>query len=90
MNEQLVRVTWHDAHAATDTWCAVEEIDEDPCIVESVGYLLHEIKPGHVCLAQSLIADQDHVDGVLAIPSAMVKRIDSLHSLPLLPVEAQD
>ena len=87
MNEQLVRVTWHDAHAATSTWTSVDGIDDSPCIVESIGYLLHEMKPGHILLAQSWIADQEDVDGVLAIPSGMVKRIESLHALPLLPVE---
>ena len=76
-------------YAATDTWCAIEEIDDEPCVVESLGYLLHEAKPDHLLIAQSIIADHDEVDGVLAIPTAMVKRIDSLHSLPLLPVEPQ-
>jgi hypothetical protein len=88
--EQLVRLTWIDAHAATDSWALIEEIDDEPCVVESIGFLLHEVKTGHVCIAQSLIVDQDEVDGVLAIPSAMVKRIDSLHSLPLLPIEPDD
>lgn len=89
MREQLVKVTWIDAHAATDTWTAVDAIDEEPCIVESIGFLLHEVKPGHVCLAQSLIVEQEDVDGVLAIPSPMVKRLDSLLALPLLPVEPE-
>lgn len=79
VNEQLVRVTWHDAHAATDTWTSIDGIGEELCVVETVGYLLHEVKPGHVCIAQSLIDIQGEVNGVLAISSAMVKRIESLH-----------
>lgn len=36
------------------------------------------------------LIDMEQVDVVLAITSAMVKRIKSFHSLPLLPVEPDD
>ena len=36
----MVVVTWHDAHAATDTWTPITEIGSDPCEVVSCGFLL--------------------------------------------------
>ncbi len=84
---KMVRVWWRDAHAATQTWSPVEEIDPEPCIVVSVGFVLSDVKPDHVVLAQSFIDDQGEVDHVLAIPSAMVVRVESLHTASLLPVE---
>lgn len=88
-NKQIVRIWWRDAHAATDTWTAVDDIGDEPCVVTSVGFLLRDVKPGHVVLAQSMIDDDEYgdVDHVLAVPSAMVVRIESLHPVPLIPVE---
>jgi hypothetical protein len=79
----LVQVVWRDAHAATDGWTLPEEIDQDPCMVTSVGYLLAGCKPGHLVLAQSVIADQGAVDHVLAIPVAMVAKIKVLAAASL-------
>lgn len=84
---ELVRIWWRDAHAATDTWTAPEEIDQEPCMVWSVGFVLKDCKPGHVVLAQSMIADSFEVDHVLAVPVAMVARIESLRPVSLIPVE---
>lgn len=86
---QMVCLWWRDAHAVTDTWTAIEELDDEPCIVHSIGFLLRDVKPGHIVLAQSMIDGEEYgdVDHVLAIPSAMVVRIESLHQLPLIPVE---
>ncbi len=86
-SDRIVRVWWRDAHAATETWTDPAEIDDEPCIVLSVGFLLSEVKPGHLVLAQSQILDHGDVDHVLAIPTAMVVRIESLHTVPLVPVE---
>lgn len=85
--DQLVRITWIDAHAVTDGWTGVDELDDEPCVVTSVGLLLPETKPGHVVLAQSWIEDTDDLDGVLAIPLGMVRRIDTLQGSALLPIE---
>lgn len=89
-DHHLVRVTWIDAHAVTDTWTAIDELDDEPCVVTSVGLLLRDAKPGHVVIAQSHIAEQDDVDGVLAIPSSMVTRMEDLCVHPLFPVEPDD
>jgi len=78
MKHPIVMVTWHDAHAATETWTPIEEIDVDPCEVVSIGWLLPRAKPGYVVLAQSRIIDDEHVDHCLAVPSGMVRKITRL------------
>tara|TARA_R110000822_G_scaffold54998_1_gene140216 strand:+ start:2751 stop:3005 length:255 start_codon:yes stop_codon:yes gene_type:complete len=66
----LVCVTWHDAHADS-RWIEVTEIDNEPYLVTSVGYLVTKAKKGHVSLAQSFGAD-GFVDSVLHIPNKMI------------------
>lgn len=83
---RMVEVLWYDAHAVTDTWTQISELDADPCVVRSVGLLLPHAKPGHLMLAQSVTND-DMVDQVLAVPLGMVKRIHLLTAGVLLPVE---
>jgi hypothetical protein len=71
----MVVVTWHDAHAATDTWTPITEIGQEPCVVVSCGFLLPISdggKEGHVTIFQSK-TDSDDVDGVLCIPAEMVQ-----------------
>lgn len=82
----MVEVVWYDAHAVTDTWTMISELDGDPCVVRSVGLLLPHSKPGHLMLAQSVTSD-DMVDSVLAVPLGMVKRVHLLTVGVLLPVE---
>lgn len=84
---KLVKVTWLDAHAVTTGWEAIEELDDEPCVVESVGFLIPDVKKGHVTIAQSIIADNEECDHVLSIPSKMVTRLESVSAWPLLPVE---
>lgn len=88
MNEILVELVWHDAHAVTDSWTSVDDIDNAPVEVRSVGWLLAGAKPGHVVIAQSRIIDQDEVDNVLAVPKGMVRRMNVLHSSTLIPIES--
>lgn len=63
-------VVWHDAHAET-SWVEFDDIDPEPCIVETCGWLLPEAKQGHVVVAQSITND-DMLDNVLCIPVAMI------------------
>jgi len=77
LTHPVVIVTWTDAHAATETWTALDNIDQDPCMVVSCGFLLaveQGGKPDHVTIYQSK-TDNDDVDGVLCIPVAMVKTL---------------
>ena len=75
LTHPVVIVTWMDAHAATSTWTPLDGIDQDPCIVNSCGFLLTADeggKPDHITIYQSK-TDSDDVDGVLCVPVAMVK-----------------
>lgn len=84
---QLVKITWQDAHALTTGWEAIAELDDEPCLVESVGFLIPDVKKGHLTIAQSWIAGNEEVDHVLSIPAKMVVRLESVAAWPLLPVE---
>ena len=75
---EYVTVLWCDAHSVTDSWTPIEELDRKECLVESTGLLILDGKPGHVVLAQSMISDEETVDGVLAIPVGMVRNIHRL------------
>jgi hypothetical protein len=77
LSHPVVIVTWMDAHAATETWTPLSDIDQDPCVVTSCGFLLaveQGGKPDHVTIYQSK-TESDDVDGVLCIPVAMVKTL---------------
>lgn len=67
----MVKITWHDAFSLTESWIALDSIDQEPCVTESIGFLLPNAKAGHVVLAQS-INDAEMLDSLLAIPVAMV------------------
>ena len=70
-DKSLVVVVWHDAHSE-QSWTSVEELDSDPYVVRTAGYLLPDAKPGHVVIAQSVGPD-GALDGVLQIPVGMVQ-----------------
>jgi len=69
-------VTWRDAHADAQGWASIDELDDDPCIVHSVGFHLENRKAGHVTIVQSIIVDE--LDSALHIPTAMVDSIRTL------------
>ena len=88
MKHQLIQVTWHDAHAVSETWTTRDDLDNEPCVVTSIGYLIAGVKLNHVVISQSIIMDDnDHIDHVIAIPNGMIKRIDRLKVSTLLPLE---
>lgn len=76
MNEHSkVLVVWHDAHAiAEGGWCQINDIDHEPCVVQSIGWLLADTKRDHVVLAQSVTGDGTF-DAVLCVPVAMVQKL---------------
>jgi hypothetical protein len=82
---KLIRVVWHDAHGLGDSWMPIDDIDAGPRVIESVGWAVPGIKPGHLVLVNSV--DDDHVDGGLAIPIGMVKEIVHLVDGARLPIE---
>lgn len=72
----IVLIVWHDAHSVASTWIDVGDIDSEPAVVESVGFLLADAKPKHIVLAQSL-TDNDG-DHILAVPVEMVRSMKVL------------
>lgn len=74
---KCVQVVWHDAHDCSETWMPKEDIDKDPYIVTSVGFLIEGSKPAHIVIAQSNSCDGS-LDNVLAIPIGMVQAIEEL------------
>ena len=72
----LVLVTWHDAHGDADGWADLTELDDDPCVVHSIGFQLENAKPNHVTIVQSVITTE--VDSALHIPAGMVVSIRTL------------
>ena len=66
-----VLLTWHDSHDVGDGWLDPAALDDGPCVVLTVGYLLPGAKAGHVTVAQSL-SDNGDVRHVFSVPVAMV------------------
>jgi len=77
---EKVRVVWKDAHSISDVWISDSAIKNEPCLVESVGWLLKDRVDDHIVLAQSwnVSAEEAEYDGVLAIPIGMVISIEPL------------
>lgn len=70
-----VIVIWHDAHSDQHgTWMELGDIDNNPYIVESCGFMLDGAKTGHVTLAQSK-SHEGMFDHIIHIPQAMIVRV---------------
>ncbi len=82
-----VLIIWHDAHAE-HSWTTLDELDSDPYVVETIGFLLPNAKKEHVVVVQSIGSD-DGLDAVLQIPVGMVRQTILLgnppqgHTVPL-------
>lgn len=74
MRHTVAMVEWRDAYSYNEQWKAVDEIDQEPIIVQSVGFLMPEAKEGYVVIAQSDDGEGE-LDGFLFIPSGMVIRL---------------
>ena len=83
-----VLVTWHDAHSGSESWVNIKDLDLDPAVVQTVGFLLATSdggKPDHVTIYQS--RNEDNIDHVLHIP---VKMVVSVKVLMDLEINSQD
>ena len=74
----VMYVKWHDAHAVAPSWFALDDIVDEPAIVESVGWLVPNTIADHIVLAQSVLGDEG--DHILAIPVGMVCEMRTLFS----------
>ena len=78
-----VLIFWKDAHAVFPGWTSLEDMDKDDCIIQTIGWMIPDIKPGHVVVVQSVGNPrednvEDHVDSGIAIPEAMIVDIQEL------------
>jgi hypothetical protein len=89
MKYDFVIVSWHDAHAIRDQWMDTADIDDEPLEVRSAGFLIPEAKTNHIVLTQSE-NDADGIDGVLAIPCAMVQSMRVVCSAGEVPFSLAD
>lgn len=80
----VVLITWHDAHSGSESWINIKDLDKDPAIVSTVGFLLATSdggKPDHVTVYQS--RNEDSLDHVLHIPVGMVDKMTVLMELEI-------
>ena len=77
---RVALVRWSDAHAdGNGSWLRLEDLDTEPYVVRSSGFVLNEIKRGHLSIAQSLGSEDGVVDYVLHIPIGMILTIEYLN-----------
>ena len=79
-----VLVTWHDAHSGSESWVNIKDLDLEPAVVQTVGFLLASSdggKPDHLTIYQS--RNEDNIDHVLHIPVKMVVSIEVLMDLEI-------
>lgn len=87
MRHTVVAVEWRDAYSYTEEWATVEEIDKEPVIVQSIGFLLADAKDGYVVIAQS-DDGQGQLDGFLFIPCGMVLNLRVVSDVRGVPFSA--
>ena len=75
---KMVRVWWHDAHTVASEWMDLAEIESDPCLCVSVGFLVPNAKPGHVVLVLNTAHDYAFGGDGVAIPNEMVQSVEEL------------
>ncbi len=78
MDKALVKATWHDAHSVSHSWISIDEIADEPWVVETVGWILPEVKKNHLVIAQSHIGHETY-DNIIAIPLLMVMKVTILN-----------
>lgn len=72
-----VLVKWLDAHDENDTWISDFEIEKEPCVITSIGFIVPKGKPNHVTLAQSY-SDELLYNNIIYIPDAMVVEVKNI------------
>lgn len=80
LDAQLALVTWHDAHSE-GSWSRLSDLDAEPYVVQTVGFLLPDAKPDHVVIAQSIGSDES-MDSIIQIPAGMVVSVTLLGNPP--------
>lgn len=76
-----IEITWIDAHADEargGSWCELDDIDDEPFLVRTIGWHLDGVKKGHFSVAQSISDDETQLDSILHIPTGMVRQVRKL------------
>jgi len=74
----LAIITWHDCHSDQPGWLMIGELEQEPTVVHTVGWLVPTEQggcPDHVTLYQTRIEGTDQVDSVVHIPVSMVQHV---------------
>jgi hypothetical protein len=88
MTIEAVLIEWIDAHADANGWCDRDDLDPEPRVITTVGIVLRNVKPQHLTVALSV--DEEKVDSVISIPTAVIKRVVRLVDGLSLPLEPAD
>jgi hypothetical protein len=87
-DRSIALVYWNDAFAMGEhSWQPVDELEDEPREIMSVGIILPGVCKNHLVLTQSLDVTGDTVDHTLAIPHAMIKSVTILNAGISLPLE---
>lgn len=66
----LVRIEWTDSRGPTPRWQFIEDLDEGPCIMESVGWIVAD-REDHIIIAAHVGAD-GQVSGAMYVPKVAI------------------
>lgn len=72
----VVEIVWHDAHSESQ-WQELRDIDSEPFVVRTVGWVIPDAKPNHVVVCQS-VGNAQNIDGVICIPVGMIQHMKVL------------
>lgn len=75
MTPRLVHVEWEDT-VSVDDWTDVEEMDKEPCVCQTAGYLVRESERSIAISAG--VSDQGDACCILIIPRGCVRKINDL------------
>lgn len=89
--ERMVEVVWTDCQGDAHGWTPIDELDDMPCTVRTVGLLVEPSpRPDHITVALSTYGhvrpgEVPACDSVLHIPKVMVSSLRTL-TAEALPV----
>lgn len=76
-----VVIRWTDAQGDAYGWTPINELDDTPCVVTTVGQLLEGARQNHYTVALSTYGGDGevrHVDSLVHIPAGMVHSMTTL------------
>ena len=79
---RLVLVEWIDAQADAISWTERGELETEPRLIRSVGYLIEEVMDRHTSVAASWDEFAEVFGSVMHIPNRMVCSVSDLDPRP--------